>query len=146
AVVVVLVVSQVNLLAQLNDALRLLERTRKVGEFITSPDVSIIPLWGTGSAPGAHAKLAYDGHTGRVMLLSSRIAAPPEGQAYQLWAISERMEPAGILSPGSAGGTVLADYRPAADRSFVFAVTLEPERGADEPTGEMLLLSGPLGG
>lgn len=145
AVIVILVVSQINLLGELNDALRLIERTREVGEFITSPDVSVIPLWGSDSDPAAHAKLAYDRGTGRVILLSSRIPAPPAGKTYQLWAISERMEPAGIFSPGSDGGTVLADYRPAANRSFVFAVTLESTSGAGEPTGEMLLLSGPLG-
>ena len=59
-----LIVSQVNLLDRLDRAYLEIARMREIGEFVTSPGVTLVPLWGTDAARGAHAKLAYEHATG----------------------------------------------------------------------------------
>jgi anti-sigma-K factor RskA/putative zinc finger protein len=143
AVVVFLTASQVNLLERLDRAYAEIAHMREIGEFVTSPGVSVVPLWGTQSVPGAHAKLAYEHATGRYMLFSSRMPHPAEGKRYQLWVLSDHVRHAGAFSPESPAGTLHAP--PRADEPFQFAVSLEPESGeTDEPTGDMVLMSGPV--
>ena len=144
AVFVLLIVSQVNLLERLDRAYLEIARMREIGEFVTSPGVTLVPLWGTDAARGAHAKLAYEHATGRFMLFSSRMPAPPGGRRYQLWVISDRVRPAGAFSPDSPDGTLKA--LPPGDEPFIFGMTLEPENASqsDEPTGGMVLMSAPV--
>jgi hypothetical protein len=144
AVLVLLTFSQINLLERLDRAYLEIARMREIGEFVTSPGVSLVPLWGTDVARGAHAKLAYEQATGRFMLFSSRMPAPPAGRRYQLWVISDRVRPAGAFSPGSPDGTLRA--LPRGDETFLFGMSLEPETAseADEPTGDMVLMSAPV--
>jgi anti-sigma-K factor RskA/putative zinc finger protein len=144
AVFVLLIVSQVNLLERLDRAYLEIARMREIGEFVTSPGVTLVPLWGTDAARGAHAKLAYEHATGHYMLFSSRMPAPPAGRRYQLWVISDRVRPAGAFSPDSPDGTLSA--LPRGDEPFIFGMTLEPENASqsDEPTGGMVLMSAPV--
>jgi hypothetical protein len=142
AVVVLLTISQLNLLTRLDEAYRQIERMQEIGRFVTSPDVAMVSLWGTGTARGAHAKVAYDHTNGRYMLFSTRLPEPPQGERYQLWVISERIRPAGAFSPDSPNGVILSP--PRGDERFLFAVSVEPPGEADEPAGQMLLMSGAL--
>jgi len=143
AVLVLLTISQINLLERLDRAYFEIARMREIGEFVTSPGVSLVPLWGTDVARGAHAKLAYEEATGRFMLFSSRMPAPPAGRRYQLWVISDRVRPA-TFAPGSHDGTLRA--LPRGDEPFFFGMSLEPETAAeaDEPRTDMVLMSPPV--
>jgi hypothetical protein len=144
ALIVLLVASEVDLLRDLDRAAAEIARMREIGEFVTSPGVTMVPLWGTEVAPGAHAKLAYEHATGRFMLFSSRMPAPPPGRRYQLWVIADRVRPAGAFSPGSPDGTLRT--LPREDAPFLFGMSLEPDGAgeADEPTGGMVLMSAPV--
>ncbi|MGH7857976.1 MAG: anti-sigma factor domain-containing protein, partial [Candidatus Binatia bacterium] len=143
AVVAFLIFAQTSLLRRLDEAYLQIAEMRRIGAFVTSPGVSVLPLWGTETARGAHAKLAYEHATGRFMLFSSLMPAPPEGQRYQLWVISDRVRPAGAFSPESPDGT-LRDPPPG-DVPFLFGISLEPKSAeTDEPTGGMVLMSGPV--
>ena len=145
AVLVLLTFSQVNLLQRLDRAYVEIARMREIGEFVTAPGVSMIPLWGTDLARGAHAKLAYEHSSGRYMVFSSRMPAPPLGKHYQLWVISDRVRAAGAFSPDTPDGRLLA--QPRGDEPFVLGMSLEPEgasAAADEPTGGMVLICPPV--
>jgi anti-sigma-K factor RskA len=143
AVVLVLVRSQFDLLGRLDEAYRRVEHMQRIGEFVTSPGVSVVPLWGTEAARGAHAKVAYEHATGRFMLFSSAMPAPPDGQRYQLWVISDRVRPASVSRSESSVGKL--DAPPRGDAPFLFALSLEAASGeTDEPTGSMVLMSGPI--
>jgi anti-sigma-K factor RskA/putative zinc finger protein len=143
-VLVLLTISQINLLERLDRAALELARMREIGEFVTSPDVSMVSLWGTEVARGAHAKLAYEHATGRFMLFSSRMPKPPAGRRYQLWVISDRVRPAAAFSPDSPDGTLRV--LPRGDEPFLFGMSLEPETASesDEPTSGMVLMSPPV--
>jgi hypothetical protein len=142
AVVVILGVSQVNLLNRLREALFLLARGREIMEFIASPDVSTIPLAGTELAHDARALLALDRRSGRVVFLAFDLPPPPRGMAYQLWFIDDGISPGGVFSPDAIGATVLHDqWSPAERKPSLFAVSLEPSSGVRSPTGGFVLLS-----
>ena len=141
-VVLVLAFSQVNLLVRLDRAYAEIARMREIGEFVTSPGVTLVPLWGTEAARGAHAKLAYEHATGRFMMFSSHMPAPPAGKRYQLWVIADRVRPVGAFSLESQNGTLAP---PVGNEPFYFGMSLEPEeREVDEPSGGMILMGGPL--
>jgi len=142
AVIAFLLVSEWQLLGRLDDALVQVERMRAIGAFVTSPGVTMVPLWGTDAARGAHAKLAYEHATGRYMLFSSHMPVPPKGGRYQLWVISDQVRPAGAFSLDSPDGTLRS--LPRGDQPFVFGLSLEPEGTTEvaEPSAGMILMSG----
>ncbi len=141
AAIVTLTVSHWRLLGRLDEGYSEIDRLRKIGRFVSSPNVSVVGLWGAEAARGAYAKLAYDRTTGRFVLLSSGLPGVPAGRRYQLWVIAERIHPAGAFLPEAPNGLLLAP--PRADL-FFFAVSVEPFGDVDEPTGDLVLMSGPL--
>lgn len=142
AAVVLLLVSRIALLRRLDAAHLQIESMRAIGSFVTSSNVSVVPLWGARATRVAHAKLAYDRTTGRFVLFSTHLPPPPEGERYQLWVIAEGIRPAGAFLPESPGGVLRAP--PRGDELFLFAVSIEPSAEVDEPTGPMVLMSDPL--
>ena len=103
---------------------------------------NLITLKGTEVAQGARAKLAYDAHTGRAMLMADGLPPAPAGKAYQLWFIAgNKPLPGGVFTPDVNGHAELRDQVPAEGRdATVFAVTLEPATGVSAPTGDKYLL------
>jgi hypothetical protein len=119
-----------------------LAHERAVVELLTSPDAHMAKLAGTNMAPGANAMLAYD-KDGRVMLMARGLPAAPKGMAYQLWYIKDNQKmPGKVFTPDEAGNGMLEDRIPTVARErAVFAITLEPESGAQSPTGSIYLVS-----
>jgi anti-sigma-K factor RskA len=143
AVIVVLVVSQIDLLRRLDRALSMLARGRELIEFIASPEVTTVPLVATEAMPGGRAFVAYGRRSGRVVLFAFNLPRPPADQVYQLWVIAEGVRPGLVFSPDARGATLLHDqWSPEQRQPPLFAITLEPSTGAREPTGEILLLGG----
>lgn len=141
AVVVVLVVSQLTLLRRLDRARTMLASGREFLEFVTSPDVTTAPLRATESVAGARALVAYDRRSGRVVLFAFDLPPPPPDQVYQLWLISDGVRPGLVFSPDALGAAVRRDrWSPEPREAPLFAITLEPSPGGDEPTGQILLL------
>jgi anti-sigma-K factor RskA len=136
--------SQVSELAQQVHAAEIeLESNAKALSFFTEPGKTFAQLEGTKSAPNAHAVLAYD-NSGRAVLLADGLAEPPVGKAYQLWYIvGSKPLPGKVFTADRSGKGLLEDQLPAAVQSnTIFAVTLEPEQGAQAPTGAILMHSG----
>jgi anti-sigma-K factor RskA len=103
---------------------------------------TVATLKGTEVAPQAHARLAYDPHTGRAVLLADNLPPAPVGFAYQLWFIAgDKPLPGTVFTPDAGGHAEVRDQAPAAGRNAtVFAVTLEPSGGVSTPTGDKYLL------
>jgi len=137
-IVVVMAASEWRLLGQLANARRQLASMREVGRFVTSPNVSIVPLWGPDGAHGWHAKVAYDRSTGRFVFLSSRLPSPPAGKGYRLWVISERISPAGTVSAEAPVGVLPVPRR---GEAFFLAVSIEPAAEDDTPDEPLVLMS-----
>jgi hypothetical protein len=121
-----------------------LARMQEVNEVMSAPGSRLMSLAGTKTAPQAHAHVAYDRSTGRVVLFASELPPAPAGKAYQLWFIAEGRPapmPGGVFKTDARGRGQLSDRLPAdAPGLDNFAVTLEDERGVQTPAGAMYLL------
>jgi anti-sigma-K factor RskA len=115
-------------------------RARQDMEMFTAS--TITTLKGTEVAPHAYAKLAYDAHTGRAMLMADNLPPAPAGKAYQLWYIAgNKPLPGKVFTPDANGHAEVRDQAPAAGLDAnIFAVTLEPSSGVSAPTGDKYLL------
>jgi anti-sigma-K factor RskA len=121
-----------------------LARAREVNDLLTAPGAAMASLKGMEVAPQAHGSVAFDRHSGRVVLLASALPPAPAGKAYQLWFITgdKRVLPGGVFKTDPEGRGRLADQLPEGVRSGVaFAVTLEDERGVLKAEGSMYLVS-----
>jgi anti-sigma-K factor RskA len=145
AVVGLLLVSHVSLQRRLERASAMLARGRELLEFMASPDVVTVSLAGTASAPDARALVSYDRRSGRVVVIAFELAPPASGHVYQLWRIADGVRSGIVFSTDASGGTLLRDqWAPEEGDIPVFAVTLEPAPGVDDPTGKIVLLGGAL--
>lgn len=118
-----------------------LARTRDVNDLLASPEASVAQLAGKDVAPQARALIAYDGSTGRAVLLAHGLPPAPVGHAYQLWLIADKKPlPGGTFKSDTDGRARMNDRLPAGMSKPTFAVTLEREGGESAPKGEMYLL------
>ena len=120
-----------------------LDRRDQFFKFLTAPGTKVTDLVGTNGAPEASAKLTYD-KSGRAMLLARGLPAAPSGKGYQLWFIvGNKPMPGHVFNTDESGSGMLHDQMPSpmSDKA-IFAITMESSRGADAPTGAILLRSG----
>ncbi len=122
-----------------------LAREREVSDLLTQAESRIVALNGTGVAPRAEGRLAYDRRTGRAALFVHNLPSPPAGRVYQLWFITpgDRKIPGATFSTDAEGNAVVRSDAPAEERAnaAAFAITLEPQTGSTSPTGEIYLAS-----
>jgi anti-sigma-K factor RskA len=122
-----------------------LARERDDMKVLSASTLTMASLKGMEStAPRARARLAYDHDTGRAVLFAYDLPPAPAGKAYQLWYIADgRPLPGGVFKPDASGQGILRDQVPAEGlNASLFAVTLEPQSGVSQPTGEKYLLGG----
>lgn len=145
ATVAGLVVSQWMLRARLDRALSTIARGRDLLQFIASPDVRTVTL-ASEYFPDARAFVSCDPSSGRLVVVAFEVPPPPDGQVYQLWAISDGIRPAAVFSPDALGGALVRHrWSPEHVGAPLFAITLEPAPGGPEPTGTILFISTPPG-
>jgi len=128
------------------EEIRLLTEQRREAQeklaVLLDPGSRMTELAGTKVMPGAHAMLVHD-KNGRVILMAKGLPPAPAGKAYQLWFIAGgKPMPGKVFTTDASGVATLEDQIPSEARNAaVFAITLEPERGVQSPTGEMYLIS-----
>jgi anti-sigma-K factor RskA len=109
---------------------------------LRDPVTQVVALAGLPPAPGARARMMWHEKAGGVFVATG-LPAPPEGKAYQLWAIAGSNAPvsAGVFSVDASGtGSLSVRPLPGVAAVNAFAVTLEPAGGLPAPSGEMYLL------
>jgi anti-sigma factor RsiW len=127
---------------QIRDAQQQLIQQRQAIEIVAAPGTRMMELAGTKLMPEAHAMLAYD-KNGRAVLMAKGLPPPPAGKAYQLWFIAGgKPMPGRVFTTDDSGAGTLEDQiPPEARNAAVFAITLEPEKGVQSPTGQIYLSS-----
>lgn len=127
----------------LDQAQEKLARLEQDSEILNAPTLAMATLKGTPMAQQAQGKLMYDQKTGRAIFTASNMPQAPKGMAYQLWYIAgNRPMPGAVFNIDASGRATMRDQLPPEARNATaFAVTLEPEKGVDAPTGEMYLLT-----
>lgn len=118
-----------------------LARAQETLALLTSPSAKKAELTGTEVAQNARASFVFDRQTGRAVLLTEGLPAPPADKAYELWFIADgRPIPGKVFSVDASGRAAISDQVPPEARErAVFAVTLEPKEGVSAPTGAIYL-------
>jgi anti-sigma-K factor RskA len=123
-----------------------LEQQDELLSVLAAKEVRLVTMGGLEPSPEGYGKIVWDPEKRRAILQLANLPAPPKGKDYQLWLIK------GNQNPISAG--VFNFEQPSNDLFFkveqlnespspqenTFAVTLEPEGGVPQPTGDMFLL------
>ncbi len=110
---------------------------------VQGPGLQLVRLTQTPTAQPAEAHALLNVASGRALFYAFDLPPPPEGQAYELWWITEKEGPvnAGVFQPDPRGfGRVDARLPAAAGAIQAAAVTIEPAGGRPKPTGPMVLL------
>lgn len=121
------------------------EETRVVrmqAAVLIAPDMARVDLAGQPTAPKATARAFWSRSRGMVFAATS-LPQLPAGKVYQLWVVANGVNPisAGLLAP-DAQGQVNAHFVTPQDIPVpvALAVTLEPEGGVPQPTGDKVLI------
>lgn len=117
------------------------EQRRRLA-LLTDPATRIVELAGLPPSPDARGRVIWNKRAGG-LLVALDLPPVPAGKTYELWAIAEgKPRPAGLFGVDERGtGTVAVPPIEDVAAVDVFAVTLEPEGGVPQPTGQMYLAS-----
>ncbi|MEO9884900.1 MAG: anti-sigma factor [Balneola sp.] len=138
---------QKEIVVQKESTIRLLEteveRKSELLAVLESRDVDLILMDGLEVNPDGFGKVVWDKDKGQALLQVANMPRVPTAKEYQLWFVINNQ-------PFSAG--VFAVNDPSRDNFFkiqelnqsasqgAFAITLEPEGGSPQPTGDMYML------
>lgn len=112
---------------------------------LVAPDVLRVELAGQPGAPGATARAYWSRQRGMVFTAAS-LPPLPANKSYQVWVIADAQPPisAGVVNVadlGRDGNTMHFFETPSTiPTPKIVAVTLEPEGGVPQPTGDKVLV------
>ena len=142
-------------LAQLRDRLAQQEQQASVSKktpsredemaaFLRTPNIQVVSLTGSDEAKSAGGLLLLDPSSKKAFLYAFNMPSLPPGKTYQLWAILDRPVSAATFGTDSGNKSRIM-IRRIRDMSQIkkFAVSMEPEGGQLQPTGQ-IYLSGAL--
>jgi len=113
---------------------------RQAFELIQAPETREVSF-GQGQPAPPHGRVFF--HPSGVLLIASRLPAPPPGKTYEMWIIrGGKPAPAGLFTSNPQGNAIHL-YRPPAPpaESDVVAVTLEAAGGVDAPTSTPIIVA-----
>ena len=117
-----------------------LEVHGEVMRILTSADFRSATLTAPDGGAGT-ARVLLDPASGAVAVLGKGIAPPQTGRVYELWAIRGDGTPEAAGTLRQEGRSFAIRMHEVADPAAVarFAISLEPEGGAERPTGPIVL-------
>ncbi len=121
------------------------QRREELLSILSARTVDLVVMSGLEVNTDGYGKIIWDPEKERALLQVSNLPPEPPGKDYQLWMIADnRPLPAGVFSVNATGEASFFKIEELPDVSEqaagAFAVTLEPEGGVLQPTGEMYLL------
>ena len=100
-----------------------------------------VSLNGLEAAPEAAAKVFWMKNTGEVYIDPSNLPDAPEGKQYQLWGIvNGKPVDGGMILTSKKGDKYRIQKMKTFGKAEAFAVTLEAEKGNQEPKGPMFVM------
>lgn len=113
----------------------------QVAAVLDEPDARFVTLTPDESAGAAGSiRVAWSASAGRAVVLGDDLAPAPGGQAYELWLIdADGPQPMQLLADASAGE--LRQVFDIVSEPAAWGVTIEPDSGSLQPTGDILFLA-----
>ncbi len=120
-----------------------LARQAEVIAQVSSPGVRVMAIAGTDHQPAARGQLFADPNARSAVLVVADLLPLPEGQVYQFWLIrGETPVSAGTFEVDERGRALLPVTSDQAVGSFdAMGVSIEPDGGSPQPTGDIVMLS-----
>lgn len=132
---------QKNQIAELQDELQQKEEMLAV---LTSPEVDMVQMSGMEANPVGYGKIIWNEDNPQALLQVSNLPVSPPDSVYQLWILTgDDPISADIFSVTDEDEQffLINKFSKASRQSANgFAVTLEPETGSQQPSGDMYLL------
>ena len=121
-----------------------LEGASRIVAAIGSPLVRTLALAGQGDFRQAVAKAYLEPESGRLIVYAHNLPPVPDGRTYQLWVIVDKQPRSVGVLRADAQGEAKYDTGPLQGLGgrVSVAVTLEPDGGAPEPSGPLVLGEG----
>jgi len=118
-----------------------LELYRRVVELLGDPATRVVELRGSGPNAEAGGRVVWHERAGGLLIVT-KLPPLPAGKAYEAWTLGgPAPRPAGVFTV-DASGQGSRKLEPAEGMPAKgFAVSIEPEGGAPEPTGPIVLAS-----
>jgi anti-sigma-K factor RskA len=118
-------------------------RQNEIMAFLQNPNVVAINLVGLKPDSKARGRVLWDKKDNKALFHGLNLPQIPSGKVYQLWVIADNTPISMGIFHVDMHGNNLIQVKNIPDPSKVqkFAVTLEPEGGVPQPTGEMYLIS-----
>jgi anti-sigma-K factor RskA len=112
-------------------------QTALVTQLLSAKDVRTVP--GESGRPGSSGTIVLSKSEGVAVLVSSGLPDTPSDKVYEAWTIdsAENAVPAGTFTPG--GSHALVRLPTASLTAKTVAVTVEPDGGSDQPTGDPVI-------
>lgn len=112
---------------------------------LSARTVDLVVMSGMAVNADGYGKIIWDPESNRALLQVSNLPPEPADKDYQLWVIKNNKPlPAGVFSVNQTDEASFFKIEELPDVSEqaagAFAVTLEPEGGVPQPTGDMYLL------
>ena len=146
AVVLIVAVVGVWALGAWSETQRMQQRANDMSDAIaamSSPESDVAMLHGMDGTADASGFAAFPSSGGGYVVIVG-LQPPPTGMTYQAWYMGGgHAQSAGMASVGDDGYLLLSDMQPM-DGMDTVAVTMEPDGGSPEPTGEPVVM-GTLG-
>jgi len=116
---------------------------QEVLTLLTLPTAQIFDVAGTGQQPGSHGKLIADSETGSAVLVVAGLQQLEAGKVYEFWLIDgETPVAAGLFEVNEEGQAILQVSHAVTPGSYsAIGVSIEPEGGSVQPTGDIVMLS-----
>jgi anti-sigma-K factor RskA len=121
-----------------------LAEQRAVLTHIASPNAQSFAISGTDHQPQAHGQLIADAQTGSAVLVVSGLQQLEAGKVYEFWLIEgDTPIAAGLFEVDNEGQAVLQVSQAVTPGSYdAIGVSVEPEAGSVQPTGDIVMLGG----
>lgn len=110
---------------------------------LESQEVEIISMSGMQSNPDGFGKIIWSSKSGNALIQVANMPVTKEDNVYQLWIISNnKYIPAEVFSVNSEGEGFfkIEQMNNVKQQADAFAVTIEPEGGSPQPTGDTYLM------
>ncbi len=125
----------------------LLKEQERATAWLKDPRVQVSLLRGLAANSSASARLVWHPETKLGILYATGLPPLPPEKSYELWAfVDGQPQPAGVFQAAADGATVfvLSRQESLGHRPERFAVSVEPQGGVPKPTGDVVLLGGPI--
>jgi anti-sigma-K factor RskA len=109
---------------------------------LSSPAARLVEIPGTSARPQASARLFADPEAVSAVIVVSGLSPSPPGSVYQLWLIrGDMVVGAGLFHVDASGrATARVHSSERVGEYDSLGVSIEPEGGSDQPTGDIVLL------